>query len=351
VIQNYTAPGDSNLFALNLDPDGTSFWTGDLGNGDIAHFDIASGTELGHFNGLAAGGGSSVAGLSVAGEVTRAHFAITLTPPTGSDAVGGSHTVTATTTNGGAPLAGQTVSFSITSGPNAGKSGSGVTNVAGQTTFTYTDTGGAGTDTIAAQFTTSSGSIVKAKPVTETWTAATDRTPPACALTSVVAGPPKQLKITVGDTGSGLKSVVVTTATNASVQVPTFTVGTTSSIVVTATKTNQAIAAGVALKVTDVAGNVTNCDPIITTIARGDDSAQTYRGVAQAESLILISNGSPGLRNLAVIVNGQRFVVSLKPGESRTLNVSWAMHAGANNWIRLRGHGPKGSSADVVIHD
>jgi len=46
VIKTYTEPGTSILFALNLDPDGTSFWTGDIGNGKIFKIDIATGALL-----------------------------------------------------------------------------------------------------------------------------------------------------------------------------------------------------------------------------------------------------------------------------------------------------------------
>ena len=90
-----------------------------------------------------------------------------------------------------------------------------------------------------------------------------DVTPPTCALTSVIAGPPKQLKITVQDSGSGLAGVVVTHSVNAVTTVPTFTFGDSGKLVVTATKINQSQGAQVALQVTDVCGNVTICDPIV----------------------------------------------------------------------------------------
>ena len=74
-----------------------------------------------------------------------------LSPTTAQNAVGTSHTVTATAqSSGGAPVPGATVNFQVNSGPNAGKTGVAVTNAAGQATFTYTGTGGAGTDKIQA---------------------------------------------------------------------------------------------------------------------------------------------------------------------------------------------------------
>src|ERR1051325_9284996 len=50
VIQTYDAPNLDNWFALNLDPDGTSFWSADLTTGDVFKFDIASGEVLLSFN-------------------------------------------------------------------------------------------------------------------------------------------------------------------------------------------------------------------------------------------------------------------------------------------------------------
>jgi hypothetical protein len=96
-----------------------------------------------------------------------------------------------------------------------------------------------------------------------TWSDLTDSIPPACAITAVVAGPPKQLQITVQDTGRGLQSIVVTMSVNASTPVPAFTPGTKDPVVVTATKVDQGSGAQIALQVTDLAGNVTNCDPLV----------------------------------------------------------------------------------------
>jgi hypothetical protein len=45
-IQTYTLPGATLIFAANLDPDGTSFWTADYFGGTVYKVDIASGTVL-----------------------------------------------------------------------------------------------------------------------------------------------------------------------------------------------------------------------------------------------------------------------------------------------------------------
>ncbi len=57
---------DANgLFAMNLDPDGNSFWTAGLTSGNVYHVDIASGAVLGSFN----SGPGGVAGLAVYDEL------------------------------------------------------------------------------------------------------------------------------------------------------------------------------------------------------------------------------------------------------------------------------------------
>lgn len=75
VIQSYDSPGNDNWFALNIDPDGRSFWSADLVTADVAKFDISSGEMNLGFNAGAAG---FVGGITVKGEITAAQ-----TPRTG----------------------------------------------------------------------------------------------------------------------------------------------------------------------------------------------------------------------------------------------------------------------------
>ena len=69
LLKSYTDPLGANgqWFALNLDPNGTSFWSGDDTNGEIAQFDIATGAVL---QSRLTCGGSCLFGLSVAGEIS-----------------------------------------------------------------------------------------------------------------------------------------------------------------------------------------------------------------------------------------------------------------------------------------
>ncbi|RMG53069.1 MAG: hypothetical protein D6723_07770 [Acidobacteria bacterium] len=90
-----------------------------------------------------------------------------LDPATATNPVGTDHTVTVSVMEGGTPAPGVTVTFDVTAGPNAGTSGTGVTDANGQVSFTYTSNGQAGTDTIEA-----SGSVNDASfscTATKTW--------------------------------------------------------------------------------------------------------------------------------------------------------------------------------------
>lgn len=69
-LQTYTRTSigetdPTGLFAMNLDPDGTSFWTAGANSGNVYHVDIASGVVIGSFN----SGQGGVAGLAVYDEL------------------------------------------------------------------------------------------------------------------------------------------------------------------------------------------------------------------------------------------------------------------------------------------
>jgi hypothetical protein len=131
------------------------------------------------------------------GSVTECHHVtvatISLAPPSATNELGTpgqTHTVTATVAAGpDGGVAGVPVSFSILSGPNAGKAGAATTNSGGQAAFTYTATqgpAGLGTDTVQACFTDSQGTKSCAN-ATKSWG---DITPPqvACAPTTNPSG-------------------------------------------------------------------------------------------------------------------------------------------------------------------
>jgi hypothetical protein len=177
-----------------------------------------------------------------------------------------------------------------------------------------------------------------------------DTTAPSCKLTDTFAGPPKGIHVTAKDglaTDTGLKSIVVTKNVNANVVVPPFTQGTKNAVVVTATRVDNNVSAQIALRVTDVAGNVTNCDPVLTTLVK-ENKPQAFTDVPDAEHLVTVINDSPGLRLIAVTVNGTAYRRNLQPGQEVTIDVIKSIKAGANTF-GLRGFGP--GSAEIIIWD
>jgi hypothetical protein len=84
---------------------------------------------------------------------------LSLAPPSQSQQVGGTATVNATLTNGcGTPLQGADVTFNVTSGPNAGATGSGTTDANGQASFGYSSVA-VGTDAVQASVINPAGTI------------------------------------------------------------------------------------------------------------------------------------------------------------------------------------------------
>jgi hypothetical protein len=82
VLQHYPTtnyPGTSFFFAANLDPNGTSVWTGDYPTGLLYKINIATGAAELHF--VAQPQGTSMAGLAVFGELTQGQPTATPGPP------------------------------------------------------------------------------------------------------------------------------------------------------------------------------------------------------------------------------------------------------------------------------
>ena len=71
LVKTYTFAHNGTLFALNLDPDGTTFWTGDLGGDNkVFRIDIATGAVLTSFNTVQSGD-NILGGLTIFGEITQ----------------------------------------------------------------------------------------------------------------------------------------------------------------------------------------------------------------------------------------------------------------------------------------
>jgi len=178
----------------------------------------------------------------------------------------------------------------------------------------------------------------------------------------------KYIQVTVQDSDGGLKSITMTTLVNTSAQVGGYQSGitlvpttvqiadhTTNPVIITATRLDSTKASQVALSVTDMAGHITACDPVLTTLTdnkHGQAGWQVFTDLSQAENRVRITNGHPGLRRALILANGRRFAVDgLRPDEVRVVYVAPAMKPGDHNTIVVRGSGPNDGSADVLIWD
>ena len=72
IVQTYNAPGETKWFAVNLDPNGTSFWSGSATTDNFYRFNIATGAkELGPIN-IGSTAQDRLTGICVKGELTAA---------------------------------------------------------------------------------------------------------------------------------------------------------------------------------------------------------------------------------------------------------------------------------------
>ncbi|HYG65144.1 MAG TPA: putative Ig domain-containing protein, partial [Thermoanaerobaculia bacterium] len=165
-----------------------------------------------------------------------------------------------------------------------------------------------------------------------------DDAKPTCLLQSVDPGPPTHLEVFIQDSRSGVASVQVLESANTSVNIPSFLPGTTGELTVVGTKIDQSRSARLRLRVTDLAGNATECDPILTEETRetGAPQTSTHTGIPPEEHVVTVYNGDPGLQSLDIDVNGRKFKMNgLRTGEERTLDVAAAMPAAGMSTITL----------------
>jgi hypothetical protein len=139
------------------------------------------------------------------------------------------------------------------------------------------------------------------------------------------------------------------------VNIPGFPLGSKGPVLVTARRTDPAVTKSrFTLRVIDASGNVTLCDPVLTLQVREDGQpvSDTLSRLPQAEHLVTVLNGSPGVRTLHVNVNGRTFTLAgLKDGEERSLDVASAVRPGDANAISLTAVGKPGGGASIVVHD
>jgi hypothetical protein len=274
--------------------------------------------------------------------------------------------------NGVAVPAGTIVTFTVTAGPDLGRSGTATTDASGKATFTFTApfslTSLAG-DTIVATATinnatvTSNITFATCSGSTTGGFCATAPSPTVTVL-STTTGPPKQVIFSVQAPG-GLVSLVANTppTTNATVVIPAFDQGTTLALGVTAIKINQSASAVIELTVTDQCGHTTVFDPVFATItiqaSRSHHAEEfnfkhrevaRFNGIGHTEGMVILQNDTPGVELLVIRVNGSEFKTHLSDGETKKIDISSALFHGTNT-VTVAAFGHPGSSVDLTISD
>jgi hypothetical protein len=141
---------------------------------------------------------------------------IHLTPENATNVVGATHTVVATVTQNSVPTVGTTVTFKVISGPQLGVTGTAVTDVNGQASFTYTGLA-AGEDFIQASFVDSTGATQSSNKATKYWVLCSN---PVLTSTAVANRGYYQLSVTSGCYGAAQLQVYVKDSTSAFVAGP-----------------------------------------------------------------------------------------------------------------------------------
>ncbi|WP_224364856.1 DUF5011 domain-containing protein [Hyalangium versicolor] len=180
-----------DYFTLQLTTEGETAFPG-LTNSDIqagpCHSSFSG--DLGGLQVLARDGWGR--NIILGGASAQLPGIISLDPSSVTYVVGtvSSHTVTATVRDGELqPIAGATVTFHVGLGPNAGQSGTAVSNAAGEASFTYPSSGVTGTDLITASFVDPTGTQQTAPTVEAIWTLPPNQAPVArCQNVTVSAG-------------------------------------------------------------------------------------------------------------------------------------------------------------------
>jgi len=136
---------------------------------------------------------------------------------------------------------------------------------------------------------------------------------------------------------SGLKSINVTQSVNADTPTPSFAVGTTNPVVVTATKMDPSQSAQVELQVSDVAGNIATCGPYdlptpkLTLAKSANPATYTYQGQVIVYTYVATNNGNVTLSGPFTVSDNRlgtfqcSTATSLAPGDSVTCTRSYTI--------------------------
>lgn len=229
------------------------------------------------------------------------------------------------------------VAFSISGLPSGATASFNPTSVngSGPTTVTVSAAGGPATGTYNLIVTgTSDGLTSTASLSLVVTSSSTDTAPPiwSCCTYTYNSDGSYTMVYSASDSQSGLKSIQATDVVDATVSIPTFPVGTTSTVNFSATESGWS--SYVQFKLTDVAGNVATIDPCLINLDRQPGppvpKPVAIKLLPPELGIVTIENGvsgAPGLTNLRIdIAVGDDIrhieVAGLKDGETRVVDIT-----------------------------
>lgn len=148
-----TEGGEPVTFSVDSGPDTGKTLSGTTGDSGTITFSVSDTTAPGTDSVSATFDNDGQIQKATAAVTWEGQAAVTLLPASQTLVPGGTATLTATVTNASGPVSGGAVSFSVVSGPDAGKTFAGTTGATGTITFTYSDARTVGTDSVSATFT------------------------------------------------------------------------------------------------------------------------------------------------------------------------------------------------------
>jgi sugar lactone lactonase YvrE len=248
-----------SLFALNLDPDGTTFWTSDLVSGQVFRLDIASGRPLVSFSPPVfcdpTSPGSNAAGLAIFGELTAGELptpvpsstntpAATSTPtPTVPATATATGTTTPTSTDTPTALPTATETATPTSTPTATSTAMPTVTATPTNTATATQTRTSTPTATRTATTTPTGTptptSTPAPTKTPTSTLTPTRTPTQTAIPT--STPTVPATATKTSTNTPIPPTMTPTATAAPTRTPTLAPTSTHTPTATPTATSTAM--------------------------------------------------------------------------------------------------------------
>ena len=155
-----------------------------------------------------------------------------------------------------------------------------------------------------------------------------DEVPPTCEMTGLNPGPPFSVQFTIKDLGDGLDTVAVLSSVNANVNIPQFNEGTTSPVLVTATKIDEGGGFSLSLQAVDMGGRVSTCQysEEVTDVEAPTCETVVVKPGPPSEINVIVRDTGSGLKSISVIdkINANVTIPSFSLGTKESVVIAVA---------------------------